>query len=226
MPQATQRLSPEYRFTPAPLVPRYTTSLINRASDVYWERRIGIQTTGNGTPNPEGETHHYGYLAYHTYFSILDALSLQPDDVVTDIGCGKGRVICAAATYPVLEVVGVDIDPALATQARMNAQRMRGKKSPIRVECISATDFDYDPVSVIVMFHPFGPSTMGVVLSRIGESLARRPRNLRIAYGNPMHSNLLASMPWLELTDAWNPGTWSRIKFPVHFYRSRPTTSP
>lgn len=221
MSQVTVLRSPEYRFKPAPLLPRYTTSLINRTSDLFWERRFGVRTTGNGTPNPEGESHHYGYLAYHTYFSILDALDLNRPDVVVDLGCGKGRVLCAAATYDVRDVVGVDIDPEMVSIARRNAAAMRSRRSPIRVECVSATEFDYDPVSVIVMFHPFGPLTMRTVLDKLEASLLRRPRSLRIAYGNPMHSTILAAMPWLDLVDTWSPGTWSRHKFPVHFYRTK-----
>src|ERR1041385_9293651 len=107
------QLSPEYRFTPAPAFPRLCTSALNRCSDRFWEKRLGVVPTG-GAPSPHPDAHRYGSLAYHTYFSICDALRLQSYDVVADLGCGKGRVIFTAAQYPIKEAVGVEIDPELA----------------------------------------------------------------------------------------------------------------
>jgi SAM-dependent methyltransferase len=216
-------LSPEYRFTPAPAFPRYSTSALNRLSDRFWETRFNINTRG-GAPSPHSDAHHYGYLAYHTYFSVFDRLRLKPSDVVVDLGCGKGRVSCIAASYRIRASVGVEIDPPLAELAQVNATRMRGRRAPLRIECVSATDFDYDETNVIVMFHPFGPDTMRTVMSRWQHSLARRPREFRVVYGNPILSPMLAAKPWLELYECWNPGTWSRVKFPIHFYRSVPGT--
>jgi hypothetical protein len=215
----TAELSPEYRFTPAPAFPRYCTSLLNRICDRYWEARLNINTLG-GAPSPHADANHYGYLAYHTYFSIFDTLQLKPTDVIVDLGCGKGRVSCVAATYPVKASIGVEIDPPLAEKAKVNAARMRLRRAPLSIACQSATDFDYDAVNIVVMFHPFGADTMRVVLGRWEESLARRPREFRVVYGNPILSPMLAAKPWLRLTECWNPGTWSRVKFPVHFYRS------
>jgi predicted RNA methylase len=147
---------------------------------------------------------------------------LKPTDVVVDLGCGKGRVVCVAATYPVKSVVGVEIDPPLCELAEKNGARMRGRRAPVSFACVSATDFDYDDVNIVVMFHPFGADTMRVVLSRWEESLERKPRSFRIVYGNPILSPMLAAKPWLRLYECWNPSTWSRVKFPVHFYQNGP----
>jgi SAM-dependent methyltransferase len=213
------QLSPEYRFTPAPAFPRYCTSALNRLCDHYWEKRLGVVTTG-GAPSPHPDAHRYGSLAYHTYFSIFDALRLEPTDVVADLGCGKGRVIFAAAQYPIRESIGVEIDPPLAAVAETNRRRLSASRAPVRVVCQSAVDFDYDPVTAIVMFHPFGAETLRSVLDRLEKSVERRPRRVRIVYGNPLLSAVLAARPWLRLYECWNPGTWSRIKFPFHFYRT------
>lgn len=220
MPLAAQ-LSPEYRFTPAPTFPRYCTSFLNRVCDRFWETYFNISTLG-GAPSPHADANHYGYLAYHTYFSIFDSLQLQPADVVADLGCGKGRVSCLAAHYRIRESVGIEIDPPLCELARANGRRMKHRCSPLRFECQSAVDFDYDAVNVVVMFHPFGSDTMRAVMGRWEESLARCPREFRVVYGNPILSPMLAAKPFLQLYECWNPGTWSRVKFPVHFYRNAP----
>ena len=194
----TAQVSPEYRFVPASGVPRYFTSALNRACDRWWEMRYNIETAGDA-PSPHADANHYGCLAYHTYFSIFDRLELKPTDVVMDLGCGKGRVSCIAATYPIKESVGVEIDPPLTEQASVNAARMRGRRAPMSAICRSATEVDYDSVDIVVMFSPFGTETMHIVLGKWQESLARRPREFRVVYGNPVPSPMLAAKPWLKL---------------------------
>lgn len=219
MPPIAAQLSPDYRFTPAPRLPHLCTSLLNRICDRYWESLFNINTRG-GAPSPHPDAHHYGYLAYHTYFSIFDRLQLTPADVVVDLGCGKGRVVCIAARYEIKSAVGVEIDPPLCAAAQANGQRLRLRRAPVGFACQSAVDFNYDEASVVVMFHPFGADTMRAVLDRWAESLARRPRKFRVVYGNPLLSPMLAARSWLRLYECWEPGAWSRIKFPVHFYHS------
>ena len=217
----TAQLSPEYRFVYRPGFPHYCTSVLNRAADRFWESRYNIMTRG-AAPSPHSDANHYGYLAYYTYFSIFDWLKLKSTDVVVDLGCGKGRVSCIAARYPIEASIGVDIDPPLAEIARANAARMKSRRADLKIVCQSATEFDCDDVNVVVMFHPFGSETMRTVLACWEQSLARRPREFRIVYGNPLLSPMLAAKPWLSLFECWLPRTWSRLKFPVHFYRAVP----
>jgi SAM-dependent methyltransferase len=214
------RLSPLYRAPPTSALPRVCTSVINRLTDALWERRLGITTTG-GAASLHPDAHRYGYLAYHTWVSVFDFLGLGPADVVVDLGCGKGRVTCLAAQYPVRKSIGVEIDPPLCGMAIANGQRLRRQRAPVRFVCASATEFDFDAATVITLFHPFGAETMQAVLRRLESSLVRHPRRLRIAYGNPVHGAVLAAKPWLELFETWNPRPWSRVKFPFHFYRAR-----
>lgn len=197
----------------------YCTSALNRISDIFWEVRLGVRTKGN-TFSRHPDAHDYGYLAYHTYFSIFDALVLTPSDIVVDLGCGKGRIVCAAAMYDVTEVVGVEIDTHLADLAKANVARLRRRRAPVRIVADSAVNFDFDPATVIVMFHPFGIDTMREVLDRLEQSLTRRPRMLRIVYANPEYGAVLAEKPWLDLYECRRPKLWSRLKFRVHFYRA------
>ena len=219
MPPLAAQLTAEYRYSPPSPWVHYCTSALNRTADFFWETRYNVTTTGYA-PSPHPDAHHYGTLAYYTYFLIYDRLDLKPSDVVVDLGCGKGRPVITAATYPIKKAIGVEIDPPLCAQAAANGQQMRGRHAPIEFVCQSATDYNYDDVTVIVMFHPFGPDTMREVIGLWKKSLERRPRELRIVYGNPWLSSLLAGQPWLKLYESWEPGPWSRVKFPVHFYRT------
>lgn len=220
-------LSPIYSFRPTRGFAHYCASLVNRVSDFFWENRFMVETTGSAGPNPTDEINAYGFVAYHSSFAMLDHAGLDRSDVIVDLGAGKGRVVVVAASYPVKRVVGIEIEPHLARIGRQNASAMRGRRAPIDFLCQSAADYDYDDATVLTLFNPFGSETMRQVLKRIEKSLARRPRELRIIYLNPILSPMLAAKPWLELQECWTPGTWSRLKFPVHFYRSvRPVTRP
>lgn len=218
-------LTPVYTFKQSRGLAHYCTSLVNRIADFYWENRFMITTTGKAGPSPTNEINAYGFVAYHSSFAMFDYLGLEPSDVVVDLGAGKGRVVCVAASYPVKRVVGVEIEPHLALDGQRNAVSMRGRRAPIDFRCMSATDYNYDDATVIALFNPFGSETMHEVLKLLEESLVRRPRTLRIVYCNPVLSPQLAAKPWLELYECWTPRTWSRLKFPVHFYRSHPPVS-
>lgn len=215
-------LSPIYSFRQTRGPAHYCTSLVNRISDFFWENRFMVETTGGAGPSPTDEINAYGFVAYHSSFAMLDHVGLKSSDVVVDLGAGKGRVVVIAASYPVQRVVGVEIEAHLARAGRRNAMAMRGRRAPIDFLQMSATDYNYDDATVITLFNPFGSGTMREVLRRIEQSLARRPRDLRIVYCNPILSPMLAAKPWLELHECWTPGAWSRLKFPVHFYRSIP----
>lgn len=219
MSSLTAELTPQYTFSPHTGLPRVCTSLLNRACDLFWEARFGIRTAKGAEVNYH-DARAYGALAYNTYFRIFDRLGLKRDDVVVDIGCGKGRVVCVAATYPIKQAVGIDIDPSLITAANQNANTMRGAKAPVRFVCQSATEFNYTPATTIVLVSPFGEETMEKTLNRINESLEENPRDLKIVYANPVLSPMLAEKPWLKLFENWTPSKWSRVKFPIHFYKT------
>jgi hypothetical protein len=220
-------LSPIYSYRQTRGVPHYCTSLLNRVSDYYWENRFMVDTTGSAGPSPTDEINAYGFVAYHSSFAMFDRVGLESSDVVVDLGAGKGRVVVVAASYPVKRVIGVEIEPYLARAGQRNAAAMRGRRAPIDFVHGSATDFNYDDATVITLFNPFGSETMGQVLRLIEQSLVRRPRLLKIIYCNPILSPMLAAKPWLVLQECWTPRTWSRLKFPVHFYRSTtPETRP
>jgi SAM-dependent methyltransferase len=53
--------------------------------------------------------------------AMLDLAKVTSSDVVYDLGSGDGRIVITAAKKYGARGVGVDIDPALVTQARRNA---------------------------------------------------------------------------------------------------------
>jgi cyclopropane fatty-acyl-phospholipid synthase-like methyltransferase len=190
------------------------TQARNRVVNEYWERRLRISTRGI-VPIDHADSVFYATMNYSAIWRVLDHLDLGPSDVFVDIGCGKGRVLCCAARYPVAQVMGVDLSAPLTEEARENARRLRGRRAPVTVHASDATAFDYSQATALFLFNPFGADTMSLVLDKIS---GQAHEGLRIAYAQPTHDDVFERQSWLERTAHWeaSEGTSS-----VSFYRLR-----
>lgn len=182
--------------------------LLGRADTLFMEWWLGINTRGVRPASVPGGTD-YVALSYGTIRKVLDRLELQPDDVLVDLGCGLGRVVCMAARYELADNVGVEADERLADVARDNRDRQRGRTptSPI-IHNMKAQDYHFGssllPTSVVVMYNPFDASVMRATLERMK---ATRTRPIRIAYVNPRCRDVLTEYcgnpyeSWPQSTD-------------------------
>ena len=73
----------------------------------------------------------------------VEQLKLQPSDVVADIGCGDGRILIAAVRKYKCRGVGIEIDSAIAENARRRV-RAAGMSSQITIITGDALQFDPD----------------------------------------------------------------------------------
>ena len=120
----------------------------------------------------------------------LDGLSLDfARSVFVDLGCGKGKPLMIASTYPFRRLIGVDISPACVAVARRNVARYRPEKiDPPRVELRvqDATDFQFplDPL-VVYLYNPFPGAVLERVVANLEASLREQPRRAAVIYVNP-----------------------------------------
>lgn len=163
-------------------------SWATRLDGAVTDLRLGIAT---GAPRPASDTSWrnapYEPLPYEALRPMSEAADCRPTDRVVDLGCGKGRLVCWFARQAVALCRGVDIDPDLIEAARRNAQRLRGARATIQFECADATQVNLDEATVVTLYNPFGAEVMAAVAQNLAQSLARRPRPLRIVYANPVH---------------------------------------
>ena len=89
--------------------------------------------------------------------ALLELAEVGPQDVVYDLGSGDGRIPITAAKEFGARGVGIDIDPALVTQAQANA-REAGVEDKVEFRLGDMYAADVRSATVVTLFlHP-GPN--------------------------------------------------------------------
>jgi SAM-dependent methyltransferase len=177
----------------------------------YWERRLGICTTGDESAEalglPSRDCHGYGPSRYGSLRRIFDSLVVDPAaDVFIDFGSGKGRVLAVAATYPFRKVIGVDPASQLNAIAHGNIGSARPwlRCSDIEIVAVDATSYAIpDTATVLYFANPFSGAVLSRVLDNVRASLGRAPRRITIISHNhdPSYDceRQIRSRSWLRL---------------------------
>ncbi|MGN6488355.1 MAG: class I SAM-dependent methyltransferase [Devosia sp.] len=194
---------------------RRTLKGLRRVENIRAEMTLGINTRGIlETDIPDAQI--YGTVDYPHVRSVLAALALTPSDVFIDVGCGRGRVLCCAALQDCAAVVGVELSPELCAEARVNGQKMRGRRTSIEVYQVAAQDFDYQGATALYFFNPFGAATLDLVLAKIRADTSGAP--IRMAFVNIAEhtERVFNNHSWLALQEFWP--AWKLGGMPVAFY--------
>ncbi len=94
---------------------------------------------------------------YDDLAGLFAAACLSPDDVIVDVGCGRGRVInWLLAHHPENAVYGIELDPEIAAAT---ARRLRRYPS-VRISCGDATELLPVEATVFYLFNPFEEHVM------------------------------------------------------------------
>lgn len=190
---------------------RNLTARIRQPADEVWDRYLGVQTfgyhPGSGAPGDREWYMHYIPSSYRDVFAVLDRAGIGPEDVVTDLGCGLGRVIFAATHRGAARAEGVDLVPSLIAGAEGNLASSRFNNSDIQFFARNALDHDLSATSILYLFHPFGPEILSEVMekARVDRRAAGARRPLRIAYVNPVGEAVLNEAGWLRSTGDMPP---------------------
>ena len=135
-----------------------------------------------------------------------------------DIGCGVGRMVCAAARHGYRRTVGIEILPELAAIAQDNIGRLREPHGPCEIVSADATTWPIpDDTTVIFLYNPFAGEAMDSLLRQLRDSIARAPRQVTIAYANPVEHDRIGAAYGLTPTSrmhfSWRPTTaWRRTQ--------------
>lgn len=114
-----------------------------------------------------------------------------------DIGAGKGRALLTAATYPFLQAIGIELNPALAHIALTNIQVFTTADTSPALTQISLTEADaLDaplPATPILafLFHPFEAPLLELFLTRMQSHAQLTQQPFDLIYVNAEHDSVL-----------------------------------
>ena len=176
----------------------------------------GVETGGlipagdlvTGHPSDQHVTAYYGVAPsiLRTLVTLwLDTKPVHPIDRYTfvDIGAGKGRAILVASEFPFRQVIGIELNPAMADIAQRNVDQWLQSHAgdptaplhaPVRLVEQDVLDFDFpkSPCAAF-LFHPFEAPLMKKLLRRLERQFAKRPGELDILYVNAECAQVFAA---------------------------------
>ena len=177
----------------------------------------GLIAAGNlitGHPNDTHVTAYYG-VAPSILRTLIDLWRATPPPhpishyTFVDIGAGKGRAMLVASEFPFHQVIGIELNPALADTAQLNLNHWLAAHAaditapplaPTRLYEQDALTFDLPRTPTLAfLFHPFEAPALKLLLRRIEARFARRsgspPPPFDLLYVNAECRNILDLHP-------------------------------
>ena len=114
---------------------------------------------------------------YEDLDRVFDGVEVRPEDVIVDVGAGKGRSLnWLLDRYPANRIYGIELDPELAAAT---ARRLR-RYPNVTVVAADATRVIPPEGTVFYLFNPFDAE----VTARFAQALLERGRPATIVYYN------------------------------------------
>lgn len=190
-----------------PATAAYTVAL-----DVRYARRL----LGGDLPSRFGRlgaqaVHHTSYAILNLIFAVAKP---RTDDVLVDVGCGKGRVVIywLHRNYG-RRIVGLEIDPDIAARTARQFRRFPN------VEIIPGDAIINIPNdgTFFYLYNPFTEEKVVEFESRIAALPSRG--HIRVIYYNPNFLEVFRTDRWarrvVQLNGVLDRGTLKRFCFPV-----------
>ena len=179
------------------------------AQEIKGEKKYSINTTGadelkNLSKKGIDISHATMYMpiSYLLVEEIFRQIPLKPGTHFLDIGCGKGRAMCVAPHYGYNHITGVDFSKQLCDDAVANLNTTKQKIPSLRYEVITKDAVNFEipaDVDCIFLFNPFDVVIMSAVVFNIMESAKEYPREIIVAYANPLYEQLFLEEGFIEI---------------------------
>jgi hypothetical protein len=191
------------------------------------EHRLGIDTAGIdydlaglGVPQT-GLAHAYAYqpVQLRVFARIMRAAAIEPARYgMIDFGSGKARALILGAECGFKRLIGVELAPALHEAAVRNVQAYRQRRPhapPFELHCGDAAAWPIPEEQLFLfLYNPFAEPVVARIARRLEISLRRQPRDVVVAYRNPVHARVFDALASLVKIGA-------NRSFAL--YRTRPT---
>lgn len=177
--------------------------------EIRGERKYQIDTSLidylNGEKIESDNLDHASIYQGANYYLVEKAFEYLKDENannrITDLGCGKGRVLVIAAHYGFTMVTGVDFAPLLCAKAERNIDKVKilFPSSNFKIICSDAVNYKIEKdTNVFFFFNPFDDVIMLQVVKNILSSLKENGRKIYVVYVNPLHKDIFLSAGFTE----------------------------
>jgi SAM-dependent methyltransferase len=169
---------------------RRVLSAVSWLYDLYWDWRCGGWTGGViESPYRRQGARSTQSTRYAVLRRVFRQVAIRPDDVLVDVGCGKGRVI---AWWLALgcrnRIVGLELDPrvAAATAARFAAAA--------NVAVVAGDALEHLPAdgTLFWLYHPFEEPVLRAFRDRLKEVCRGE---VRLVYNQARHLDVFREDP-------------------------------
>lgn len=151
------------------------------------------------------DTANSDYLALDRIF----AGTIGPDDVLVDIGCGKGRVLNWWLRHYDNQIIGIELDPDIAAKTRSRLARFTNVTvvTGDAVQCLPPEGTLY------YMYNPFHAEIVSQLEARLVEAAQGGAGPIRIVYNNCKYLSAFVNSPhWtVDLLDAAITDPFDRV---------------
>lgn len=181
-----------------------------RQIDAAFDAKYNVHTSGDFWPTREsvvGQNWSYG-VSYEAidpgeFLTIIHQLAIpQSEFTFIDFGCGKGRAVLLASTFPFRKVIGVEYCLDLTRVAEENVRRFpeSARRCPhIEIVCADAAEFPLPDGPLLLFFYnPFWRPVMEKVVANAAASFAGNPRHFLVLYFTPRFADLWENAGFLK----------------------------
>jgi 16S rRNA G966 N2-methylase RsmD len=116
---------------------------------------------------------------------LLKDLRINNQDIILDIGCGKGSAMWAMLKFPFARVDGIELSKEISEIAIRNLTKLKKQRWQI-FNGDAITHKDYNAYSMLYLYHPFPKEIMRQVVANIHSSISGREQEMLVIYNNPV----------------------------------------
>jgi hypothetical protein len=109
------------------------------------------------TRHADAGAHDVGNADYDDLSALFKSVEVTPEDVIVDVGSGKGRAInWFVSRYPANRIYGIELDPEICAAA---AKRLR-RRAKVTILCGDAIELIPEEGTLFYLFNPFAEHVM------------------------------------------------------------------
>lgn len=147
---------------------------------------------------PEGDiskSSPYEAVSFYLLEIVLNSFrKFSNSPSIVDLGCGKGRVMAAAAFFGFTSITGIDFAKELCEEAIKNMKKIESRFKHLQWNVVYKDVLNYTILSsdkVFFMSNPFDKGILKKFLEKIEISLKSFPRTIWFIYASPLHLDVL-----------------------------------